>query len=218
LVRATLLRRYKRFLADVRLESGEDVTVHCPNSGKMTSCCEPGRPVILSISDQSGRKYVHTWELIQMGRTWVSVHSASSNKLVRRCIEQGLVPDLQGVVRSEVALGHSRIDLQVGSRYVEVKHSTMRVGRYAAFPDAVSTRAQKHVLELMEVVRRGGQASIVFVIGRGDCARFRPADECDARYGELLRQASRLGVGVLAYGFRYAPGRATLRGRMPVDL
>ncbi len=220
-----LIRRYKRFLADVRLDDGRSLTVHCPNSGRMTSCCEPGRPVWVSDSRNPARKLRYTWELIRMGRTWVSVHSARSNHLVADFLARGLIPELDGydTTEREVMCGRdSRIDFRLrgtaGTCCVEVKHCSMRVGRHAAFPDAVSERARKHVRALAARVRRGERGVVFFVVGRNDCQRFRPADEVDPAYGAALRRAVAAGVEALAYKVRFSPARAWLSRRLPVDL
>jgi sugar fermentation stimulation protein A len=225
MVPGTLVRRYKRFLADVRLANGRTITVHCPNSGRMTACCEPGRPVMLSDSQNPARKLRFTWELIQMGRTWVSVHSARSNHLVERFVRDGGIPELDGydTIEREVKCGpKSRLDFRLrgpaGACWMEVKHCSMRVGHDAAFPDAVSVRAQKHVATLRARVRRGERAVIFFVVGRNDCRRFRPADEVDPDYGRVLRAAVAAGVEALAYRARFSPEGVWLARRLPVDL
>jgi sugar fermentation stimulation protein A len=225
LLSGTLVRRYKRFLADVRLDRLGLVTVHCPNSGRMTSCCEPGRPVLVSDSQNPARKLRYTWELIRMGRTWVSVHSARSNHLVEHFIARGEIAELAGYDHLEREVRcepNSRLDFRLhhGERVccVEVKHCSMRVGQYAAFPDAVSERAKKHAAALMARVRRGERGVILFLVGRNDCQRFRPADEVDPEYGRTLRAAVAAGVEPLAYRAVFSPTGARLARRLPVDL
>ena len=172
LTRGTLLRRYKRFLADVELETGETITVHCPNTGAMTGCAEAGRPIWLLLSDSKTRKYPYTWELIDTSNGMACVHSARANKVVREAVELGVVPALAGFseLASEVKYGEgSRADLLLreGERecYVEVKSVTLcREAGLGAFPDAVSTRASKHLRELTEVARSGQRAVIFFCV------------------------------------------------------
>ena len=222
----TLLRRYKRFLADVELEDGQTITVHCPNSGSMKACCEPGSPVLLSDSQNPKRKLRHTWELIRMGRSWVSVHSARSNELVAKWIDDGQITEFSQYTdcRREVAYGdnkRSRVDLMLSGPdtcYVEIKHSTMRVGKHAAFPDAVTTRGRKHLEDLTTMVRQGNRAVMFYVVGRSDCERFRPADEIDPEYGKALREAVAQGVELLAYRVKFSPKGANLLGPVPIDI
>ena len=226
MLHGTLLRRYKRFLADVELEDGRKLTVHCPNSGSMKSCCEPGRPVVLSDSNNPKRKLRYTWELIQIGRTWVGVHSAKSNHFMARFIAAGVIPELAGYdeLRREVIYGEggrSRVDLALQSQgrprcVIEIKHSTMRVGRFAAFPDAVTARGRKHLEDLQWAVKQGDRAVMLFVVGRDDCEEFRPADEIDPAYGEALRNAIDVGVEVLAYRLKFRIDSVELLDRLPL--
>jgi sugar fermentation stimulation protein A len=237
LLRGTLIRRYKRFLADVELDDGTVVTALCPNTGRMTSCSEPGRLVLLSDSGNPQRKHPLTWEMIRMGRTWVGVNTGRPNGAVAHFVRQGRIPELAGYreMRREVPYGEgrrSRIDLLLtggedGRRscWVEVKNSTLRVrspgdGRRgtAAFPDAVTERGRKHLLDLAGVVERGERGVIFFFVGRADCHAFRPADEIDPAYGETLRRVAASGVEILAYRIRFSTRRLELLERLPVDL
>lgn len=226
-----LIRRYKRFLADVRLPDGTELTVHCPNSGAMTSCSEPGRPVFISDSQNPKRKLRHTLEMIHMGDAWVGVNTANPNRAVTGFIEAGQIPELLGYdrLRREVKYGReerSRIDilLEDGENgrprcFVEIKNSTLRSGEHAAFPDAVTTRGLKHLVELEEVVANGERGVIFFFVGREDCLRMRPADEVDPAYAEALRRVVAAGVEALAYRMSFDPQHGIrLLGRAPVDL
>ncbi|HKY08699.1 MAG TPA: DNA/RNA nuclease SfsA [Candidatus Binatia bacterium] len=206
LIRGTLIQRYKRFLADVRLPNGEIVTAHCTNTGSMLGCNAPGSAVYLSLSPNKGRKLAYTWEMIQIDRTWIGINTFHPNHLVAEAIAAGGIPELCGyeVVRREVKVSaHSRLDLCLEGRsgccYVEIKNVTMSFDGAAAFPDAVSERATKHLKELIRLKRKGHRAAIVFVIQRRDCEYFRPADEIDPEYGRWLRRASRAGVEILPY-------------------
>jgi sugar fermentation stimulation protein A len=212
LIRGTLVRPYKRFLADVRLPNGEMVTAHCTNTGSMLGCNEPGSVVYLSLSPNKGRKLAYTWEMIQIKRTWIGINTFHPNRLVAEAIEAGAIPELSGyeVVRREVKVSaHSRLDLcldgQSGSCYVEVKNVTMSFDGAAAFADAVSDRATKHLRELIRLKRKGHRAAIVFVIQRADCKHFRPADEIDPEYGRWLRKAASAGVEILPYAAKVTP-------------
>jgi sugar fermentation stimulation protein A len=227
LVPGTLIRRYQRFLADVRLEDGFLVTAVCPNTGSMRSCSEAGRPVLLSESDSPSRKYRLTWEMIRMGRSWVGIHTGHPNRVVHEAILAGRVPELAGYteVRREVPFGreNSRVDLLLrkedGRCYVEVKNVTQAVGGgVAAFPDAVTERGRKHLRELAAMARRGHRAVIFFFLGRSDCRRVRPADEIVPAYGLALRKAVAAGVEPLAYRAVIRPAGITLGGRVPFEI
>jgi sugar fermentation stimulation protein A len=226
LIRARLLRRYKRFLADVRLEDGSEVTVHCANPGSMLEVCEPGRPVLLSRSSNEKRKLPHTWELIRLVRSWVGVNTARTNAFVAEAIRQNRIAELEGypTLRREVVVGDSRIDflLEGAGRpecLVEVKNVTLSDGNgTAVFPDSVTLRGQKHLLELMESASRGRRAVMFFWINRGDCGSFRPADDIDPAYGRLLREARDQGVEILAYRAKVTPKQVTTDTSIPILL
>ncbi|HOS98332.1 MAG TPA: DNA/RNA nuclease SfsA [Deltaproteobacteria bacterium] len=207
LTAGTLLRRYKRFMADVRLPDGTIVTAHCPNSGRMLTCSEPLRPVYLSTSRSPGRKFPYTWEMIHMPQTLVVVNTLQANRIARRAIEEGLIPELSGYPRvsPEVRVtDRSRIDLLLdgpGKRpcLVEVKSSTMVVDSRAMFPDAVTARGSKHARELQHLCRKGNRAVMLFLIQRMDATVFTTAGHIDGAYAAALRQAREAGVEVLAY-------------------
>lgn len=230
LIEGRLVERYKRFLADVELVSGETITVHCPNSGSMKGCSEPGRPVLISDSKNPKRKLRHTLEMIKMGRTWVGVNTANPNRAVARWIERDRIPELAGYPeqRREVPYGEndrSRIDVLLqdpdgGQQrcWVEIKNTTWRVGEHAAFPDAVTKRGQKHLEELAGVAEQGERGVMFFFVGRADCTRMRPADEIDPDYGRILRRVVDAGVEALAYRMRFTRRRIELVERVPVDL
>lgn len=225
LVRGTLVQRYKRFLADVRLPTGEIVTAHCTNTGSMLGCKEPGSAVYLSLSPNKGRKLAYTWEMIQIKKAWVGINTLHPNRLVAEAIEAGTIRELLGyeVIRREVKVSdHSRLDLclEASNRccYVEVKNVTLSFDGVAAFPDAVSERATKHLKELIRLKRKGHRAAIVFVIQRGDCGYFRPADEIDPEYGRWLRRAVEAGVEPLPYVARVTPKGILLTDRIEVRL
>ena len=224
-----LLQRYKRFLADVRRADGSVLTVHCPNSGAMTSCSEPGSRALISDSENPKRKLRHTLEMVKSGRVWVGVNTANPNRAVAGWVGRGRIPELVGYpeLRREVPYGEeqrSRIDLRLrhqGERpdcYVEIKNATLKVGEHAAFPDAVTERGRKHLLDLRGVVEQGERAVLFFFVGRSDCHRLRPADEVDPAYGETLREVAAAGVELLAYRMRFGRRRIELLNRLPVDL
>jgi sugar fermentation stimulation protein A len=225
LIRGTLVQRYKHFLADVRLANGEIVTAHCTNTGSMTGCKDPGSVVYVSKCANANRKLAYTWELIQANRTWVGINTMHPNRLVAEAVQSGRVRELCGyeTIRREVKVNtHSRLDLCLegdsGCCFVEVKNVTLAIDGEAAFPDAVSERATKHLKELMRLRRKGHRAVIFFVIQRDDCDYFRPADEIDPEYGRWLRRAVKAGVEVLPYVARVTRKGILLTERIKTKL
>ncbi len=215
LIKASLIKRYKRFLADVTLESGEDITAHCPNTGAMTGCAEPGSTVWLSTSDNPKRKYPNTWELVQTpAKHMACIHSAKANDLVKEAIEAGVVKELQGYksIRTEVKYGQekSRIDLLLerGTEqcYIEVKSVTLLLDHgLGVFPDAVSDRGRKHLRELITMVEQGHRAVLFFCVQHTGIEQVAPADTIDPKYGDTFREAMAAGVEVLAYRTQISP-------------
>lgn len=225
LVPARLVRRYKRFLADVELDDGTVITVHCPNSGSMMGCAIPGSPVLLSKSNNPARKYACTWELVQVDGGWAGINTGLPNRLVIEGIEKGIITELQGYgrIRAEVQYGRerSRIDLlleEPGLCYVEVKNVTLVEGGVALFPDAVTERGQKHLRELIEMVRGGSRAVNFFVVQRIDANTVSPAVGIDPGYARLLHQAAEAGVELLAYRAAVSPEEVILTQPLPVVL
>ncbi len=220
-----LLRRYHRFLADVQLDDGTCVTVHCPNSGSMMGCALPGSRVLLSVSLNPKRKCAYTWELVWTANCWVGINTSLPNRLVREGIEAGTVAELQGYssIRPEVKYGaNSRIDLLLsgpaGACYVEVKNVTLVERGIALFPDSVTTRGQKHLRELMLMVKEGHRGVIFFVVQRADGNAVAPADVIDVEYGRLLREATASGVEALAYQAHVSPEEVRISHRVPLIL
>ena len=220
-----LLRRYKRFLADVEMSDGSVVTAHCPNSGSMLGCAAPGSPVLLSRSGNLSRKYPHTWELVHADDCWIGINTSLPNHLVREGIEQGIVSELLGykLIRQEVCYGseRSRIDMlleEPGLCYVEVKNVTLVENGIARFPDAATTRGQKHLRELMAMVDGGARAVNFFVVQHANATAVTPADAIDPVYGRLLRQAAKAGVELLAYQASVTPEKIILCRSIPVFL
>ena len=226
LISGSLIRRYKRFLVDVKLDNGDTVTAHCPNTGSMKGCCEPGRPVYLSVHDNPKRKLKYTWELIRMPSSLVGVNTLVPNRLVFESIRTGSVPELTGYrhVKREVKISaHSRIDLALSgdSRrqcYVEIKNCTLVYDGIAQFPDAVTTRGLKHIRELEAQVEAGCRAVMFYFIQRMDADVFKPADHIDADYGRQLRQAVERGVEILIYDVTIDLGGIRLNRRLPCVL
>lgn len=222
-----LLRRYQRFLADVRLPDANTVTAHCPNTGSLLGCVAPGSMAWLSRSQNPLRKHPWTWELVQPpDGPLIGINTARSNLLVREGIAEGVIGELQGYrhLKAEVpfALGQSRMDLLLtGGRrkacYVEVKNVTAAVDRgIALFPDAVTSRGLKHLRALATAVQVGHRAVLCFCVQRPDVEEVRPADAIDPAYGIALREVLALGVEVIAYAAEVTPREIILRRRLPV--
>ena len=209
LIQGTLIRRYQRFKAEVRLRNNHVVTALCPNTGSMRTCSEPGRPVYLSRQNAPHRKLKYTWEIIKMPTSLVGINTGVPNKLVKESILAGKIPELTGYdrVRSEVPYGrNSRIDLLLEKDrqqcFVEIKNCTLVEHGVACFPDAVTTRGQKHLRELQQQVRQGHRSVMFYLVQRMDAGLFRPADHIDSEYGRGLRKAVKAGVEVLVYDVR----------------
>jgi sugar fermentation stimulation protein A len=205
LVPGIILRRYKRFLADVELPGGV-VTAHCTNTGTMATCWEPGDLVLLEPSPKPERKLKYTWLACRRGETWVGVETGMPNRVVAEAARRDRLPGLPGLrdVRTEQKYGDegSRVDVlaldSAGRRvYIEVKNTTLLVGAQARFPDAVSLRAAKHLRELRAMVRLGHRAAIVFFVQRSDAASFDAAREIDPDYARELDLAAAGGVEIL---------------------
>jgi sugar fermentation stimulation protein A len=225
LVEGTLVRRYKRFLADVRLAGGELVTAHVPNTGSMRGCADPGSRVGLMPSPDPRRRLRFTLELVKVRRGWIGVNTARSNRIVEEAVGASKVPELAGYasLRTEVRYGlSSRVDLLLedGPRkcYVEVKNATLKEGEAVMFPDAVTERGRKHLRELAAMARAGHRAVIFFLVNREDCAFFAPARHVDPVYGELLDRVSREGVEILAYRTRASLSSIRLDRPVPIAL
>jgi sugar fermentation stimulation protein A len=218
-----LIQRYKRFLADVKLDSGETVTATCPNTGSMLGLTAPGAAVWLSKSDSPTRKYAHTWEMVEAdlgaGPSLVGINTGHPNRLVSEAIEARRIKRLAGYgsLRREVKYGQSsRIDILLedarkGRCYVEIKNvHLMREAGLAEFPDCVTTRGAKHLRELAEMVAQGHRAVMLFLVQRTDARRFRLARDLDPDYAEAFAEAARAGVEALAYSCRLSPEEIAL--------
>ncbi len=212
-----LIKRYKRFLTDIELSSGEIITAHCPNTGPMTGVSTPGSLVMVSHSSNPKRKLAYTWELIQVRDhepTWVGINTALPNQIIKLALAEYLFPELRdyGEIKTEVVYGKdrkSRIDFKLISDrqniYLEVKNTTWAKQGIALFPDTVTKRGQKHLWELIDIVKQGERAVCLFLINRGDCHQFAPGDIADPDYGQLLREAVKQGVEILPCRFEVTP-------------
>jgi sugar fermentation stimulation protein A len=224
LLEGRLVRRYKRFLADVELADGSLVTAHTPNTGSMRQCAVPGHRVLLSRSDNPARKLAYTLELIEVDGFWVDTHTHRTNRVVEEGLRRGWIAELSGWSDTPgYRYGDSRIDflLEQGDdrALVEVKNVTLICRpQVACFPDAVTTRGQKHLRTLMEARAEGYRAVIFFLVQRGEATAFCPADAIDPEYGRLLRRAQAEGVEILAYRSRVSLTENRVDVRLPVLL
>ena len=230
-----LIKRYKRFLADVELSSGEVITAHCANTGPMTGVLIPGQRVRLRHAPSPKRKLAWTWEQAEVpgadgAPCWVGINTALPNRLIRATIEAGCLAAQLGpiaIIRAEVAYGankRSRIDLLLTPAdsnpdqrpiYLEVKNTTWTDGSTALFPDTVTERGQKHLVELMGVLP-DARAVLVPCLSRPDVTEFAPGDSADPRYGELFREAIKAGVEVLPCRFRFQADGIRWEGIRPL--
>jgi sugar fermentation stimulation protein A len=229
LLEGRLLRRYKRFLADVQLADGSEVTAHCPNTGSMKNCAEPGSRVWLLDVNSPQRKLRYRWELVEVAQRYLAcINTGRANALVREAIIARRIEALRGyaTVLSERPYGNegSRIDLLLTEPglpdcYIEVKNVTLLVGEgLGTFPDAVTARGRKHLRELMGVVRQGARGVLFFNVAHSGIERIEPAWEIDPAYAETLVEALDAGVEVLAHGVDITPDHLCLGRPLPFRL
>lgn len=225
----TLVRRYKRFLADIQLADGSLVTLHCPNTGSMLNCMAPGSRVWFSRSDDPARKLPGTWEIVEtpQGRL-ACINTGRANRVVEQALLAGTIPELAGFtqLRREVRYGeeNSRVDFQLSyelcQAYVEVKSVTLGFdgSTTAAFPDAVTQRGARHLRELAAMARAGHRAVQLYCVNLTGVEAVRPAVEIDDAYAQALRQAVAEGVEVLAYGVQLTPEHISIDRPLRVEL
>ena len=222
---ATLIRRYKRFLADVELANGDQMTIHCPNTGSMKNCAEPGFGVWYSTSDNAKRKYPHTWELASTGAgDMIGINTGAANRLVEEAIEADNIATLSGyeTLKREVKYGqeNSRIDMFLTAPdrpncYIEVKSVTLLVDGQGYFPDAVSTRGQKHLRELAEIAKSGDRAVLFFCVQHTGIESVAVAGEIDPGYAAEMQRALAAGVEVICYGCAISPVEISISEPIP---
>ena len=231
---ARLIRRYKRFMADVELEDGSTITLHCPNTGSMKNCLYPGKQVWYLDSGNPKRKYPCTWELAEIPVifgteekiTLAGLNTGRANKLVEESLVLKRIPELAEYdeVRREIPYGEekSRIDFLLQQEglpdcYVEVKSVTLAVGDgLGLFPDSVTTRGTKHLRELMAMVESGHRAVLIFCVQHTGIERVAPAHEIDPKYGDAIKEAAAAGVEILALGAEISTEEITLTRNLPV--
>ncbi|MFP4556428.1 MAG: DNA/RNA nuclease SfsA [Bacteroidales bacterium] len=224
LVKGTLIKRYKRFLTDVKLGNDDVVTAHCTNSGSMKSCIEEGAEVYLTPINDPKRKTKFTWEMIKINGSWVGINTSMPNMLAFEYIKNGIIPGLEEytTVKREVKYGDSRFDIYAENKnvkcFVEVKNVTLKEGEYARFPDARTTRGQKHLKTLMEVKKNGMRAVMLYIIQRTDVDIFGPAWDIDPDYASLLSLAHSSGVEIFPFQIEVSPNGFKPKGLLPFKL
>lgn len=224
LTKGRLIKRYKRFLADVELADGQVVTVHCANSGSMLGLKEPGYTVYLSPNTNPKAKLDWRWEVVDTGEALVGINTSHPNRIVEAAVEAGEIPELKGYqsLKREVKYGvNSRIDLLLSDPnecYVEIKNVTLKENGKALFPDSVTARGTKHLHELMDMVKEGHRAVMFYLVQRGDCSVFEPAEEIDQTYASALREAHSNGVEILCYQCHVAPDRIEIDKPLKVNV
>lgn len=224
LIHGKLIKRYKRFLADMLLDNGETVVAHCTNSGTMLSCLEEGAEVYLTPVNKPQRKTKFTWEMILINKNWVGVNTSWPNVLAYEAIKNQEIERLQGYsqVKREVKFDDSRFDIYCENNwekcFVEVKNVTLKVGNLACFPDAVTTRGQKHLKTLIEAKKQGYRAVMLYIIQRSDVSGFAPARNIDPEYARALEKAIYNGVEVIAIQAKVSPEYLVLHQELSLQL
>lgn len=224
LYRGRLLRRYKRFLADVRLDDGREVTAHCANPGSMLGLLHEEAEVWLARHDDPRRRLAWSWELVRADGTLVPVNTINPNRIVAEALAEGRLPELAGYTacRREVRYGEaSRIDFLLSEPgrpdcYLEIKNVHLRRGGRAEFPDCVTARGARHLRELTTVAAAGGRAVLLFLVQRDDCSAFAAAADLDPAYALALRAAARGGVEIFCYDCEVSLERVSIRHSLPI--
>ena len=208
LIKGKLIKRYKRFLADIILENGEEITAHVPNSGAMTSCIEDNCDVWVTFHDKAKRKLKYTLELTKIDNNIICTNTNVANKIAIEAIQNGVIKELQGYssLKPEQKYGeNSRIDILLENDnenkkcYVEIKSVSLKINDSLAFPDSITKRGEKHLNELCEMVKQGHRAVMLYIIQRTDDLPFRLACEIDKKYCETFKKVTNKGVEVLVY-------------------
>jgi len=227
LTKAVAIKRYKRFLTDCILENGEELTVHCPNSGRMTGCIEEGAPILISKSPNLKRKYAYTLELVKMPSSWICVNTLQANKVGAEVLEAGMIPELSGYTTCQREVTYpnckSRVDVVLTDEqgqecFVEIKSCTLVENGIAKFPDAPTLRGQKHLDDLANLIPLGIRPVVLFLVLRNDATCFEPAVDIDPKFSAKLRQVAQAGVEVLAYHIETSPQGLFLKDKLSVNL
>ncbi len=227
LLRGRLIKRYKRFLADIMLEDGREITAHCANPGSMLGVAVEGAPAWVSEHNDANRKLPFSWQLTEVDGVLIPINTSNPNKIVAEALDDGAIPELAGYAetRREVKYGEkSRIDFLLedprkGPCYVEVKNVHLsRSPGLAEFPDSVTARGAKHLRELITVKESGSRAVMLFVVQRTDCRLFRPAADLDPAYAKALGAAVAAGVELLCYDCEVTIAEVVLRRVLDIEL
>lgn len=230
LAKGRLVKRYKRFLADIITAEDAELTIHCPNTGSMKHCLNDDAAVLFSDSHNPKRKLRHTWEAVQVAHGhWAGINTHRANALVEEALHAGLLKGYEGLAtRREVTWGDSRFDFALGDEaapiYLEVKNVTLGPAVDESdsgvmyFPDAVTTRGQKHLQTLAQVVREGGQAVLLYCVQHTGAKEVRPAEHIDREYARLLREAANAGVEIRALKAHISAQEIALTEEIPVVL
>ena len=224
LIHGYLIKRYKRFLSDIRLDDGSIVVAHCTNSGSMKTCIEEGAEVYLSPAKDPKRKTRYTWEMIKLNNKWVGINTSHPNLIAFEAVKNEEIEQLKGYshVQREVKVGNSRIDIMAQNKeetcFIEVKNVTMKDGDFARFPDAVTTRGKKHLDELIQLKKEGIRAVMLYIIQRSDVSVFAPANHIDPDYADTLRKAYEEGVEIIPIRVKVSPKNIIIDKELPFDL
>ena len=220
-----LLRRYKRFLADVCVDNGRQITAHCPNSGSMLGCSTPGSRVMISWSDNPTRKYPWSLEMVRKNDFWIGVHTGRTNQLVQEGLEQGMIDAFGAIasIRREVKVSeNSRLDFLLetasGPVYLEVKHCSLAENGIGLFPDAVTARGARHMCELGALADAGMQAAVLYCVQRADATTCSVARHIDPAYALAVQEAAARGVRFLAWQTEVLPGSLRMRHQIPFSI
>ncbi len=228
LVKGKLIKRYKRFLADVILESGEKITAYVPNTGSMLSCTSPDAEVALSFHSGGQRKLPYTLEMINTGASWIGINTGLANHLVETALQEKLIKglDLYPKIEREVTIFKSRLDFRLENSgqdkfYLEVKNVSYKnenLPEMAQFPDAVTTRGLKHLEDLVKIKQEGHRAGIFYLVQRQDCQKFSIANHIDPNYFEAFKAAVNAGVEVFVYQAEINPEGIKIKNEIPWEI
>ena len=224
LQQATLLKRYKRFLIDAKLPNGSEVIAHCANPGSMMGLAKPGSEIWISPNTNPKAKLDWRWEMIRVGEHLVGINTSHPNKIAEEALNAEKIAQLTGydMIRREVKYGeNSRIDLLLQDSakpdcYVEIKSVTLRRTDCAEFPDSVTKRGVKHLVEMTNMVAHGNRAVMLYIVQRGDCASFSIADDIDPAYAQSFAQATANGVEAICYDCNMSINGIEIGGQIPI--
>lgn len=224
LIHGRLIKRYKRFLADIKLDDGEIITAHCTNSGSMKSCLEDNAEVYLSPVNDPKRKTKFTWEIIKINGQWVGINTGNPNKIALEAVQNGQIEKLKGYteVKREVKYRDSRFDIMAKNDketcFIEVKNVTYKEGDYALFPDAVTARGKKHLETLIQVRAERMRAVMLYIIQRTDVNIFAPAKQIDPEYAKTLKKAFNKGVEIIPLQVKVNPEKIEILQELPFEI